>query len=194
MNIAVKLPPLMTVADFIDWPGDGIGTRYELVDGELRAMAPGSSTHGTLQSRLASLITQHLDKARPGCRVVTTPGIQPHLQSSWNFRIPDLAVTCAPDRPGDIMLPDPILIVEVLSPGNAQDTRGNIPHYASLPSVGEIVIVHSTAVKVELLARQPDGSWPKDPEFIVDEGDVTFASVGLTIGMADIYRNTHLRK
>ena len=26
-----KLPPLMTVADFLDWPGDGTGTRYELV-------------------------------------------------------------------------------------------------------------------------------------------------------------------
>ena len=43
-----KLPP-MTVADFLDWPGDGSGRKFQLVDGELRGMSPGSATHGTIQ-------------------------------------------------------------------------------------------------------------------------------------------------
>jgi len=34
-TVATRLPPLMTVADFVDWPGDGTSTRYELVDGVL---------------------------------------------------------------------------------------------------------------------------------------------------------------
>ena len=41
-------PPLMTVDEFIKWPGDGTGTRYELVNGELRAQDPASDAHGTI--------------------------------------------------------------------------------------------------------------------------------------------------
>ena len=51
-DAARKLPPLMTVAEFLEWPGDGTGTRYELVDGVLRAMAPASDNHGTIQTNL----------------------------------------------------------------------------------------------------------------------------------------------
>ena len=39
-------PSRMTVAEFLDWPGDGSGRRYELVDGEPRAEAPASTIHG----------------------------------------------------------------------------------------------------------------------------------------------------
>jgi Uma2 family endonuclease len=47
-----KLPPLMTVDEFLAWPGDGTDTRYEVVDGVLRAMAPTTNAHGITQSNL----------------------------------------------------------------------------------------------------------------------------------------------
>jgi Uma2 family endonuclease len=50
----------MTVAEFLAWPGDDTGARFELVDGELRAMAPASGTHGTLQSNFVRLLGNHL--------------------------------------------------------------------------------------------------------------------------------------
>ena len=31
-----KIPSVMTADEFIAWPGDGVGGRYQLVDGELR--------------------------------------------------------------------------------------------------------------------------------------------------------------
>jgi hypothetical protein len=47
MPSGLRKPPLtMTVADFLDWPGDGTGRKFQLVDGEVRAMSPGSVTHG----------------------------------------------------------------------------------------------------------------------------------------------------
>jgi hypothetical protein len=55
MTAARKLPPLMTVDDFLAWPGDGTATRYELVDGVLRAMAPTTNAHGIIQSNPSSL-------------------------------------------------------------------------------------------------------------------------------------------
>ena len=44
-----KISEPMTVADFLAWSGDQSGRKYQLVDGELTAMSPGSATHGTIQ-------------------------------------------------------------------------------------------------------------------------------------------------
>ena len=188
----VRPPPLMTVADFIDWPGDGTSTRYELVDGVLRAMAPGSDTHNTIVANLAGLLWQHLRQSRPECRVVTALGVQPHVRAEWNFRIPDLGVTCTPNRPGEIMTPDPILLVEVLSPGNANDTYENVRAYATLPNMREIVVVHSTRIKAELLRRDESGSWPPDPIMIGEDAPLRLESVDAVLSMANVYAGTHL--
>jgi Uma2 family endonuclease len=186
-----KLPPLMDIVDFIAWPGDNAGTRYELIDGVPRAMAPGSDAHNTIVSRLAYQLTRHLDAKRPSCRVVIAPGVQPRVRASWNFRIPDLGVTCAPAKAGDVMTPDPILLIEVLSPGNASETWENVIAYTTLPSVQEILVVHSTRAKAELLTRDAAGAWPADPEAIV-AGAIPLASMGFELPLAEAYAGTHL--
>lgn len=187
----LRLPPMMTVADFLDWPGDGTATRYELIDGVLRAMSPGSDTHNTIVMTFGSLLAARLKETRPGCRVVASPGVQPWVRAEWNFRIPDLGVTCSPNRPGEIMTPNPILLVEVLPPGNAQDTWENVRAYSTLPSVLEIVVVHSTQVAVELLTRDADGAWPRNPAMLTT-GDLQLASIDAKIPIFEIYSGTHL--
>ena len=52
--------PRMTVAEFIAWPGDGSGLKHQLIDGEVQAMAPASTTHGRIQAALARLLGNHL--------------------------------------------------------------------------------------------------------------------------------------
>jgi Uma2 family endonuclease len=89
-----KIPVRMTVGEFLQWDSDD-GCRYELVDGEPRAMAPASTIHGFLQNELGSLIRNHLLERASGCEVVANPGIVPRLLSEHNVRIPDLAVTCS---------------------------------------------------------------------------------------------------
>jgi len=185
-------PPPMTVEEFQKWPGDGTGRRYELVDGVLRAQDPASDAHGTIQGNLAIIIGNHVQATRRGCRIVIAPGIRPHLRARWNHRIPELAVTCAPNRPDGHMTPEPVLIVEVLSPSNAEDTWSNIPLYASLPSVQEILIVSSSEVAAELLRRGPDGNWPQDPEPIQRGDLIRLSSIGLDVPLEEAYRGTYL--
>ena len=187
------LPPYMTVDEFIEWPGDGTGTRYELIDGVLRAMAPASDGHNQLVSNATVLLGLHLREHRPHCRVVTAPGIQPRVRASWNFRIPDLAVTCTRGREGDVMTPDPILILEVLSPGNKQQTYENLRAYATIPSVREIVAVESTAIRAELLTRDGAGDWPPDPHVLEGaEAVLRLASIEAEIPLVELYRNMWL--
>jgi Uma2 family endonuclease len=185
-------PPAITVEEFLRWQGGKAGVVYELVEGAIRAQDAASDTHGTVHTRLVTALTQHLDRVRPGCRVVTGAGVRPRLRGRWNYRVPELAVTCTPNRADVHEVPEPILIVEVLSPSNARDTWSNVALYASLPSVTEILVVHSTRIGAELLRRQSDGSWPTEPEPIAAGGRLELACIGLELPLGDVYRGTHL--
>ena len=180
----------MTVAEFIAWPGDSSGTSFELVDGRPRAMAPASVTHGLIQANLARLLGNHLAGSR--CHVVVAPGIIPRVRAGFNFRIPDLAVNCLADEAAQNSLPDPILIVEILSPGNGSDTRENVWAYATIPSVSEILLVRSTELAAELLRRQADGTWPAEPQLLAATDEITLASLDFSGALAAFYQDTYL--
>src|SRR5690242_18731699 len=117
MTALPKLAPCrMTVEEFLDWPGDGSRRSFELVDGEPRAMAPASITHGIIQANFSRLLGNHLTGSR--CYVVVAPGVIPRVRSEANMRVPDLAVSCETDDRGLRALTEPTLVVEILSPSN----------------------------------------------------------------------------
>lgn len=190
--LALAKPVLsrMTVAEFLDWPGDGSFRRFELVDGEPRAQDPASATHGIMQAAIGRLLGNHLVGTR--CKVVMAPGIIPRVRASMNLRIPDIAVNCLPDERGQRALPDPILIVEILSPSNERETRENVWAYATIPSLREIVLVRSTEIAAELLRRQEDGSWPEQPRLLAADDAIELGSIGFTSPLAAFYKDTHL--
>lgn len=196
MSAAEKLPPPlprpMTVEEFLALPPDRSGRILELVHGQIRAQDAASDAHGRIQSRLNTLLTNHLDATRPGCSVVANPGIQPRLISTWNFRIPELGVTCTPNRADVHAMPDPIVLIEVLSASNYDDTWSNVPLYATLPSVMEILLVDSTKVEAMLLRRGPDGTWPQGPEAIGPGGTITLTSIGFKTPLTAVYKGTYL--
>jgi len=192
--VAVRKPAdtLMTVEDFFDWPGDGTDTRYQLVHGEPRAMAPASPTHALIQTAVARLIENHLVAQGSPCRTATEAPVVPRLNADVNLRVPDVAVTCGQDLPDRKVFPDPVLVVEILSPGNERDTRDNLWSYASILSMREILFVHSTRVGAELHRRQSDGNWPEMPERLGSADEVVLESIGFRCRLADFYARTHL--
>ena len=190
MSASFKFPDLMTVDAFLVWEPDD-PYRYELVDGVPVAMAPASNAHALLQSRLARLIGNHLAATRPGCEVLSNPGVIPMVRPKINFRIPDLGVTCAPVVPAEKSLPEPVLLVEILSPSNQSDTMVNVWTYTTIPSVREILIVHSTAIAADLLRRRPDGSWPDNAQSLTG-GEMTLDSIAFATPLAALYRTTRL--
>ena len=113
-----KSTPHMTADQFMDWDGGGHLGKLELVHGEVRAMSPASTKHGTLQADFAKRLSNHLDVPGGRCRVLTEPAVQARIRAKKNMRIPDLGVTCTPDAAGQIALPDPILLIEIMSPGH----------------------------------------------------------------------------
>jgi Uma2 family endonuclease len=121
-------------------------------------MARASRTHGRIESKLGSLIDVHLT-ARAGPRtVITTPGVVPRVRSDSNFRVPDLAVTCSDYEHEESALTDQVLLIEILAPSNHAETWTNVWAYTTIPSVREILIVYSTAIRADLLRRDATGN------------------------------------
>lgn len=192
MSSALKPPDPMTVPEFLAWDAPG-GTRWQLVDGEPIAMAPASRTQGALQLELGGLIRNHLADAGSPCTVVAAPGIVPRVRTNENFRIPDLAVTCTRYDTEEYDVSDPVLIVEILSPSNRADTWRNVWAFATIPSLQEILLLSSTAVRAELLRRGSDGTWPA-ASTVIEDGDLVLESIDLTVPLAGIYRTTRLAR
>jgi Uma2 family endonuclease len=182
----------MSVPDFLAWNAPG-GQKWQLIDGEPQAMAPANRTHGSLQTELGWLLTSHFRAVGLPCVAVTEPGIVPRALAANNVRIPDLAVTCTSYDVEEATLRDPILIVEILSPSNAAETWTNIWAYTSIPSVREILILHTTQICADLLRRDPNGNWPETPTTIA-QGDLALESVTLSVPLASLYRATRLAR
>ncbi len=193
MTAALKIPVRMTVTEFLAWNPPG-GQTWQLVDGEPQAMAPANRTHGAIQSVLSSLIDRHLTERGSHCSVITTPGVIPHVQSDTNIRVPDLAVTCSSYETEETALTDPVLLVEILSPSNQAETWANVWAYTTIPSVHEILVVETATIGAELLRRNPDGTWPKQPVRIEAGGEVTLESIAFQVPLAVLYRTTRLAR
>ena len=189
MVALAQIPVRMSVEEFLNWdPEDGL--RYQLVDGEPRAMAPAGTIHAFLKNELGSLIGNHLRERRSSCEVLANPGIVPHVLSAHNVRIPDLAVTCAPLAAGQTVLADPVLVVEILSPGNQAKTQAatgaNVWAYTSIPGLTEILVLRTDRIAAELLRRSPEGAWPERTSLIT-AGDLVLESIGFRLPLSLLY-------
>ena len=192
-NTLRKLPPSMTVPDFLAWPGDGTGRKFQLVDGEVRTMSPASTMHGRIQARLSRLIGNWLEARGSPCDILTEPAVATRVRASINVRVPDLGVTCTPDSVGEQLLPDLVLLIGILSPTNVADTWENVWSYCTIPSVREIAVFHSTRVLVEILRRGREGHWPEETEKIGPGGTLSFEGISFSCPLSEVYARTHLR-
>ena len=190
--LATPPSPLMSVDEFLAWPGDGIGTIFDLVDGRIRAQEVPSDACGTIHSNVASTVANHLRNKSLRSRAIIHGGIRPNLRADWNYRIPDIVVTCTPNEQGMRDVPNPKLIIELLSPTNKTDTWDNVRNYVTLPSVEEIVLIETTRAEASILRRSAEGQWPKNPLDIDRAGPIPLASIALEITMADVYWGTHV--
>jgi len=192
---AFKYPPdgidEMTAEEFLNRPDDLDGTKYELVDGALRAMSPASVRHGAIQATIARLVGNHFAATGSKCIVVSEPIVEVRVRANYNRRAPDLGVTCNPIT-SDVEIPEPVLLIEILSKSNWKETIDNIWTYTTIPSVRELLVVSSMGVEAQFLRRQDDGSWPADLIRIDEADDVTLASIGLTVPLKAFYAQSGL--
>lgn len=191
MATALKLPPhRMTVDEFLKWsPEDGSGAVWQLRDGVPEMMAPASDAHGSIQFELAHLLNVHLSRTGSRCGGVIAPGVIPPLRSERNMSVPNIGITSEPPS-GGRSLPNPVVLIEILSPSNEAETRASVAAYATISSVAEIVVVDSTRIAAEVLRRGPDGAWPGHSELVGTGGELRLDSIGFAIPLRAAYRTS----
>lgn len=178
----------LTIDDWLAY-GDGTETRYELVGGELVAMASGSTRHATIAQNAGSVIEQAVGD-RPPCRAVQGAGLEVETEDDRRGYVADVVLTCEPPDDSQIFR-EPRLIVEILSPSTAGvDKHRKVPDYASLPSVEEIWLVDSRARAV-LVWRRVDGTWVGSLPY-VRAGTFGSPALGIEVALDRLYRNTGL--
>jgi Uma2 family endonuclease len=173
----------MTLDEFLHWD-DGTETRYELVAGFPLAMAPPARGHRILAARLAAAIEARLRSRRPRAAEVEARIARPDRDDS--VYIADLAVSCRPYRPGEQLAPDPILIIEILSPGTERHDRlTKVPAYRDIETVTEILLIDAESSLAEVLRRE-GAQWVT--ELVRGRDSVLrLASVDLAVPMAELY-------
>jgi Uma2 family endonuclease len=193
VNTLRKPPSGMTVAEFLAWPGDGTGRKCQLIHGEVHVMSPGSAVHAVIQANLTYELRRHLVDQKIRCRVGTEVGVITR-EAPNTVRVPDVGVTRAPVSSGQKEWPDPLLLIEVLSPSNTSETWENVWSYCTVPSVQEIAVIHSTRVLAEVLRRGFDGQWPEALEKIGEGETLSFECIGFACPLIDIYAETPFGK
>jgi Uma2 family endonuclease len=181
----------MTVEEFLRWESRD-DRRYELVDGQIFAMAPPAEAHGLVAARLVSRIDAALSGRAP-CRVAVEAGLRIPYRGH-DFYVADLAVTCAPPAPSRRHIEEPLMVVEVLSPSTElHDRKVKLPDYRAIPSLQEIAFVDSASAYAEIHRRLDAERWLT--EIIRGrEGVLRLASIGLEIGLGSLYELVELEE
>src|SRR5918995_5540616 len=136
----------MTVAEFLTWD-DGTDTRYELIDGRPVAMAPVTPSHSVIVLNLGHELKSRL---KTPCYAGTEAGVE-RPDRDDTFYEADVVVSCTPVAPGMTAIPEPVVVIEVLSPSTIEHDRGRKAYdHRGVPSVQEIVLVASEQCHVEV--------------------------------------------
>jgi Uma2 family endonuclease len=176
MNTHPKIT--MTVDEFIPWAMAQPRGRFELVQGQVVAMAPERARHNLLKLAAARALERAVEKAGLACTVFTdgmTVRIDAHTA-----REPDASVQCGVALDLDSLeLAAPLIVVEVTSPSSElSDTSTKLVEYFSLPSIRHYLVVDSKNGAVIHHAR---GEGNAIETLILTTGAITLDPPGLVL-------------
>jgi Uma2 family endonuclease len=176
----MQSPPkqLMTVDEFLPWAVAQERSRYELHDRRVVARAPENAAHWKVKSAVYAALVEAIRRAGLTCHPVPS-GAAVRVSPRTAFE-PDALVYCGDEVPNDALeVPNPVIVVEVLSPGTeATDMRDKLHGYFTLPSVHHYLIVDPDKRMVIHHAR---GSGDALQTRLLTSGAVMLAPLGLSV-------------
>jgi Uma2 family endonuclease len=181
MSVVVK--EKMSADEFLTWAEAQEG-RWELHDGALVAMAPERAAH--LQTKGEAFLALKAAIARAGvpCRALPD-GATVRISQKTVFE-PDATVYCGPRmQPDALEVPDPVIVVEVLSPSTAAIDHGpKLMGYFSLPSVEHYLILDPER---RVVIHHKRGQGDIIETRILSEGGVRLDPPGIEAPVAEMF-------
>jgi Uma2 family endonuclease len=173
----------MTVDEYLDWAAGQSG-RYELRDGFAVAMSPEGAGHAEKKAAVHAALLAAI-RARGLACYALPDGMTVRIDDLTAYE-PDALVYCGGKlAPSAIEVPEPVIVVEVLSPSTRHiDLSAKLADYFRLPSIAHYLIVdperprlvhHARAQGETILTR------------IITQGHIRLEPPGLELETAEIY-------
>lgn len=177
MSVAPRQP--MSLPEFLAWE-ERQDLRYEFDGIQPVAMTGGTARHETIGNTLRSEL---LPRLRGGpCRVW---GPNSKIEVQGHIRYPDAFVSCSPVAPQDTIIPQPVVVFEVLSPSTSGTDRiAKLREYQATPSIQRYVILKQDSIAATVFLRHGD-EWPAT---VLTEADMLdMPEIGVALTLEEIY-------
>ena len=177
----------MSRAEFLDWVRQD-GGRWEFDGHQPVGMTGGSADHATISENIRYEVGRRL-RGGP-CRIWSSDG--PGVSTEGDrVRFPEATVFCGPFARDIRLIPNPLVVFEVVSPGSVRtDLVHKVREYQLVPSIRSYVVVEQTAMLLTVHSREDSGPWTTD----VRQGGemLAFPEIGIELPIADLYAGTEL--
>lgn len=176
----------MNVDEFLAWAEAQPG-RYELFRGSVYAMTPERAVQAEVKLAVQTALAEAIRGRKIPCRVLPD-GMTVRIDDSTAHE-PDALVYCGRRlAPSAIEVPNPVIVVEVLSPSTRHiDAQIKLAGYFRLPSVMHYLVIDPDKPLVLHHARNADGTILTR---IVSDGTISLDPPGIEIALSDIYAGT----
>jgi Uma2 family endonuclease len=174
----------MTRDQFFDW-AETQDARYEFDGFEPVAMTGGNINH----NRIAFNIHRTLHRGLRGS-VCEPFGLDAGVATVGDtVRFPDAVVTSSTARGGSRLVPDPVVIFEVISPTSGHvDRIVKVREYAAVDSIRRYVIVESASVGVTVHERLAAGQkWTVTT--VMADDLLSLPEIGVEFPVGEIYED-----
>jgi Uma2 family endonuclease len=181
MSVTFRVPT-MTRAQFFDWAEAQEG-RFEFDGFQPVAMTGGNLNHNQIAINILVALRKRLGGT--GCR--------PHGMDAGvatvgdTVRYPDGVVTCSPASGLSRLVPDPVVVFEVISPTSGHiDRIVKLREYAAVDSIRRYVIVESSSIGLTVHERETAGQ--KWTVTSVMAGDpLSLPEIGIEMAASELY-------
>ena len=156
--------------------------RYERVDGRIFAMAAERGAHLRVKATVYKALDRAVAAAGVGCQALPDGATVECGDSDYE---PDALVNCGEPMADDALAaPNPVVVVEVLSPGTAStDTGGKLADYFLVPSVAHYLIVHP----IRRMVTHHRRTGASIDTLVVVNGPITMDPPGIVVTVEELY-------
>jgi Uma2 family endonuclease len=179
-SLAVKR---MSVAEFLIWAEAQDKGRFELIDGQPVAMAPERTEHVAAKLRAANALTAGIQRAGVPCEAFVE-GLAVVVDGSTSY-LPDALVNCGePMAPDAMIAPNPLIVVEVLSPSTRRiDTTVKLAGYFRVASLAHYLIVDLGQRHVVHYRKLADGTVTVA---VIADGDIALDPPAISVAVPSL--------
>jgi Uma2 family endonuclease len=185
MFMNVVLPSKMTVDEFLVWALRQEKGKYELFDGRVVMQQPQTWGHADIRWRIANLLAAAIERA--GVPHYAAPdGMTVRIGTHVAFE-PDALVAPLPKPERlDLEIPNPVIVVEVLSPSSAKrDLTDKLAGYFQVPSIQHYIVLDPEDREIIWHRRAAGGTL--EPPVTLREGSLELNPPGITLAIADVF-------